>query len=146
MGNEPDDFYRGGGRAIETGEDLVGLGLECVAGEDGDGLAESYVAGGFAAAQVVVIEGGQIVVDERVGVQHFEGCAQLFNSCGDGSGDGDGGLDGKHWPETLAASEDRVTHRAVNGGRDGLDRGDQRFERLIGQFGAFFYERLHIGF
>src|SRR4029077_11598441 len=40
--------------------------LECereqrVAGEDGGGFAELFVGGGFAAAEVVVVEGGQVV-------------------------------------------------------------------------------------
>ena len=38
--------------------------VETVAGEDGKGVAEFLVAGGEASAQVVVIHGGEVVVDE----------------------------------------------------------------------------------
>ena len=44
--------------AWEVGDGLEGEGLEGVAGEDGDGFAEDDVAGGLAAAEVVVVEGG----------------------------------------------------------------------------------------
>ena len=62
------------GRGGEVGDDLEGEVLEGVAGEDGDGFAEDYVAGGLAAAEVVVVEGGEVVVDEGVGVGHLYGC------------------------------------------------------------------------
>jgi hypothetical protein len=41
---------------------------------------KGHVAGGLAAAQVVVVQGGQVVVDERVGVEHLEGRAQPLNA------------------------------------------------------------------
>ncbi len=71
----------GGGNA-KVGEHFIGLGLERVAGEDGGGFAEGDVAGGLAAAEVVVVERGQVVVDERIGVEHFEGGGELFNAFG----------------------------------------------------------------
>ncbi len=67
------------------GDGLEGEGLEGVAGEDGDGFAEDYVAGGLAAAEVVVVEGGEVVVDEGVGVEHLEGCAEVGYAFGVGS-------------------------------------------------------------
>ena len=72
----------------EPGERLVGEGLERVSGEDGDGFAENDVAGGLAAAEIVVVERRQIVVDERIGVQHLDGCAEVFYS-GEGIAAGD---------------------------------------------------------
>ena len=63
----------GGGWELRDG--LEGEGLEGVAGEDGGGFAEDDVAGGLAAAEVVVVESGKVVVDEGVGVEHLEGCA-----------------------------------------------------------------------
>ena len=59
------------------GDGLEGEGLEGVAGEDGGGFAEDDVAGGLAAAKVVVVEGGEVVVDEGVGVEHLQGCAEV---------------------------------------------------------------------
>ena len=80
-----------GGR-VESGQHLEGAGLQGVAGQDGDGFAEGLVAGGLAAAQIVVVQGGQIVVDERVGVEHLQGRAQAGNSWGQRAGMGTRGL------------------------------------------------------
>ena len=49
-----------------------GLGVERVAGEDRDVLAERDVARRAAAAQVVVVHRRQVVVDERVGVDQLD--------------------------------------------------------------------------
>ena len=101
----------------ELSDGLEGKGLEGVAGEDGDGFAEDFVAGGLAPAKVVVIEGGQVVVDEGVGVEHFDGCAQVGCAFGDfaGSCDHTGGFHAEDGAEALAAGEGAVTHGAVDG-------------------------------
>ena len=80
IGDEADDLDRRGGRALESGQHLEGAGLQRVAGQDGDGFAKGLVAGGLAAAQVVVVQGGQIVVDQRIGVEHLQGRAQAGDS------------------------------------------------------------------
>ena len=85
VGDEADDLHGCGRRRIEAGKDFKGAGLQRVAGEDGDRFAERHVAGGLAAAQVVVVERGQVVVDQRVGVQHLEGCAQALDAAWDRS-------------------------------------------------------------
>ena len=121
VGDEADDLDGCGGRAVEAGEHFKGAGLQRVAGEDGDGFAKDHVAGGLAAAQVVVVEGGQVVVDERVGVQHLDGRAQVFDAAGQRAGNGDGGLVGEQRAQALAARKGGVAHGAVNGGRDGVD-------------------------
>jgi hypothetical protein len=59
----------------ELGEGLKGEGLKGVSGEYRGGFAEDDVAGGLAAAEVVVVEGGKVIVDEGVGVDHLEGSA-----------------------------------------------------------------------
>ena len=48
------------------------LGEEPVAGEDRHVLAEGHVAGGLAAAQLVVVHRRKVVVDQRVGVDHLD--------------------------------------------------------------------------
>ena len=67
---------------VEAGDGMEGEGLEGVAGEDGDGFAEDLVAGGLAAAQVIVVEGREVVVDEGVGVEHLDGGAELGGGLG----------------------------------------------------------------
>ena len=114
VGDEADDLHGSCGRRIEAGKNFEGAGLQRVAGEDGDGFAEGHVAGRLAAAQVVVVEGGQVVVDERVGVQHLEGRAEAFNAAGQRACDGDGGLHGENGAQPFAAGKDRVAHGAVN--------------------------------
>ena len=49
------------------------LGLEGVAGQHGRALAEDLVVRRLAAAEIVVVHAGQVVVDERIGVQHLYG-------------------------------------------------------------------------
>src|SRR3984957_4995814 len=76
------DRYRCGGWSGERGDSLEGEGLEGVAGEDGGGFAEEDMAGGLAAAKVVVVEGGKVVVDEGVGVEHLQCCAEVGEAFG----------------------------------------------------------------
>ena len=54
-------------------QDVEGGGLEGVAGEDGGGLVIGPVHGGTAAADVIVVHTGQVVMDQAVGVDAFEG-------------------------------------------------------------------------
>ena len=133
-----EDVDGGDGGAVEPGDGVKGEGLEGVAGEDGDGFAEDLVAGGLAAAEVVVVERGEVVVDEGVGVEHLDGGAEL-----DG-GDLGVGVLGAHAPslkaedgtEALAAGKDGVAHGAMDGVRGGIGSGQEAFERAIGARGA----------
>ena len=98
------------GGAVEAGDGVEGEGLEGVAGEDGDGVAEDFMAGRFAAAEIVVVEGREVIVDERVGVDHLDGGAEF-----DGgllthvelAGEAPGFI-AKDGTEALAAGEDAV--------------------------------------
>ena len=58
-------------RAALFGDEPEGQRQERVPGQDGDGFAEHLVVGGNAAAEVVVVHRGQVVVDQRVGVDHL---------------------------------------------------------------------------
>src|SRR4051794_24762121 len=82
----PTDHSRGAGGAGEFENQLrrdarVGVARQKlerhrdhrVAGEDGDRFAEDFVVGGTAAAKVVVVHGGQVVVDEAEGVDQLNG-------------------------------------------------------------------------
>ena len=126
---------------------LEGEGLERVAGEDGDGLAEGDVAGRLAAAQVVVVERGEIVVDERVGVQHLERGTQFGDSAGQFAAacDHARGLHAEDGPQPLAAGEDAVAHRAVDGVGQCLGRGKKPFEGSVGEGDAGGKQRAYGG-
>jgi len=69
VGDEADDFDGSGGRTVKPSQHFEGAGLQSVAGQDGNGFAKGLVAGGLAAAEIVVVEGGQVVVDERIGME-----------------------------------------------------------------------------
>ena len=51
---------------------LEGEREQRVARQNRHGVAENFVAGGNAAPQIVVIERGQIVVNQRIGVNQFQ--------------------------------------------------------------------------
>ena len=142
-----EDGYGGGGWGGKCGDGLEGEGLEGVAGEDGGGFAEDDVAGGLAAAEVVVVEGGEVVVDEGVGVEHLEGCAEVGCACGDfvSAGDHAGGFHAEDGAEAFAAGEDAVAHGAVDGVREGVGRGQKAFEGCIGELGAGVEQGFYVG-
>src|ERR1700687_4843214 len=82
------DSARGAGDFFHYGDTLSGRdgrradgfereGQQRVSGQDGDGFAEFLVAGRLAAAQVVVVECRQVVVDQRIGVNHFDGAGGM---------------------------------------------------------------------
>ncbi len=121
-GDVAEDRDYGCGVCRELGDGLEGEGLEGVAGEDGDGFAEDYVAGGLAAAEVVVVEGGEVVVDEGVGVEHFEGCSEIGYAFGVsvGAGDHPGGFHAEDGAEAFASGEGAVAHGSVDGVREGV--------------------------
>jgi hypothetical protein len=93
-----------------------GLGIEAVAGEDGDVLAVLHVARGPSAAQVVVVHGRQVVVDERVGVDELDGRGQGEHA-GRVAADGPLGGQRQHGPDALAAGQQRVAHRLLQPSR-----------------------------
>ena len=144
-GNQPDNLNGGSRRAIEPGQYLKRAGLQRVTGEDGDGFTKSLVAGGLAAAQIVVVQGRQIVMNQRIGVKHLQGCAQPGNSVGQRARDGDRCLHGQHRAKALSPGERGVTHGAVNRGRNGFDAGNEFLERPVCQLRAFLDQRFHVG-
>jgi hypothetical protein len=62
-----------GGALAGAREEAEGERQQRVAGEDRERLAVDLVAGRPAAAQVVVVHRGQVVVDEAVGVDALDG-------------------------------------------------------------------------
>ena len=137
------------GGAGSSRDGLEGEGLERVAGEDGGGFAERDVAGGLAAAEVVVVERGEVVVDERVGVEHFDGGAEAGGAVGYVAGDHACGFHGEDGAQAFAAGEGGVAHRAVDAVRLRGGRGEQALECGVGERGAGgeegFDVRIHAG-
>jgi hypothetical protein len=133
-------------RAVEARDGLEGEGLEGVAGEDGGGLAEDDVAGGQAAAEVVVVEGGEVVVDEGIGVDHLErgterrGLGVEFLRTQNHTG----GFETEDGAEAFSAREGAVAHCPVDGVRGGVRRGKQALEGLVGEGCACLEEGLDV--
>ena len=95
------------------GEGFEGEGGHGVAGENGERFAEDFVIGGLAAAEVIIVHGGEIVVDEREGVNEL---------------DGDGGCDGGGIVGAAAAGEGGFQNDAPG---EGAFRRRRRCKRWI---------------
>jgi len=93
------------------------------------------VACWVAAAQVVVIQGGQVVVDQRVGMDHLKRRSKLGSGVVQRvvSGHHSGRFDAEDWAQSLAAGERAVPHRAVDGVRWSVGRREEALERLVGE-------------
>ncbi len=61
-------------------QNLEGQGQQGVSGQNGHGFAEDFVAGGPAPAQVVVVQRGQVVMDQRVSVDQFQRAGGRHNT------------------------------------------------------------------
>ena len=103
-----------GRHGIERGDGFECKGQQGVARQDGDGFAEYLVAGELAAAVIVIVEGGEIVVDERVGVDEFERARDGRGGFGGGRGDGAGGFQAEDRANALAARKQAIAHGAVD--------------------------------
>jgi hypothetical protein len=152
------EFLDNGGMRVARGGfygrgHLEGDGEEGVASEDGDAFTVDLVRGGLAAAKVVVVHAGQVVMDERVGVDAFdragEGKRRLRLSTQDfGRREADDGT------QALAAREDAVSHRLMNrfrarggGGQETIERGIDLFlagRPITGKIHAWVMRRLRL--
>src|SRR5262249_771912 len=98
----------------DVGHQVEGPGQERVAGQDRDRLAEHLVRGRLAAPEVVVVHRRQVVVDERVRVDHLDGAGEgqeLLRLSAHRLARGED----EHRPDPLAAGEEAVAHGPVDG-------------------------------
>ena len=88
---------------------LKGGGEEGVPCQDGGGLAVDHVVGGPAPTQVVVVHGGQVVVNQGVGVHHLHraGKGQRLRPVPPAQA---AGLQGEDWADALAPGQQGVFH------------------------------------
>ena len=89
---------------------LEGQRLQGVAGQDRGRLVELLVTGGLAAPQIVVVHRRQVVVDQRIGVQEFDGAG---GAQGGQRADLEQRCAGQHEEraQPLAAAQARIAHR-----------------------------------
>ena len=83
-----------------------------VAGQDGHGLAERPVARGLPVTQVIVVHRRQVVVDERIRVDHLDGAGRRHGLL-DRPAAGFGRQEDQHGPQFLSAPQDHVPHGLV---------------------------------
>ena len=86
-----------------------GKGQQTVAGKDRIGLAIGNVHRRLAAAKIVVIHGGKVVVNQRIAVNAFERCADAQGGLPVAAEKG-GAFHHQKGPQTLAAIQDTVAH------------------------------------
>ena len=103
------------------------------------------------APEIVVVERRQVVVDEGVGVQHFEGGGQLVGARRQRARHHARRFHGQDGTQALAAGEDAVPHGAVDGRRLLLGGRQQALQGRVGELTAGFEqvgkheERKYIG-
>ena len=107
------------------------LGVERVAGEDRDVLAELTWQVGPPAAQVVVVHRREVVVDQRVGVDQLDRRRERQHVARVALRRA-GGRERQHRADALAAGEQAVAHRLLQAGRP---RGRRRREAQLLEVG-----------
>ncbi len=110
-----------------------------IAGEDGGGFAKFFVIGGLAATEVVIVESGKVVVNERVGVNEFESAGGIVGGRDVGVEDA-GGFNAEDGANALAAGEDAVAHGLMDGRRLCGFGGHEAVERGVDSEAVFFEE------
>jgi len=108
-----------------------GLGKQSITRQDRHSLAVNPVVCGAAAAEVVVIHARQVVVNEGVGVDAFDG-AGGGQSSGLLSAGGTGGGEAENGAEPFPPGEKAVAHGLMNEARMGIF-GNQPVERPFNQ-------------
>ena len=115
--------------------DFKRLRQQRVARQHGDAFAEDLVVGRLAAAEIVVVHRRQIVVDERIGVDAFDGAGER-QGVGFASAAGGRGGKAERGAHPLAAGKERIAHRLVDGGGPGFVAGQKFIERGVDGLGA----------
>ncbi len=86
-------------------------------------------------------------MDEGVGVEHLDGCAEVRDPFGVvfGAGDHPRGFHAEDGTETLATGEGAVAHGSVDGVWEGVGCGQEAFEGGIGELSAGEKQVLYCG-
>ena len=118
------------------------MGQEAVTREDSDSFAIDAVVCGATSTEIIVVHAGEIVVNEGVGVNAFNGasggnCKGLFSTNGSSGGEAEDRA------KAFAPCEKTIAHGAVNEGWIGLG-GDELIEGFFDQGKAGFPEGLRV--
>ena len=118
------------------------MGQKAVTREDSDSFAIDAVVCGATSTEIIVVHAGEIVVNEGVGVNAFNGasggnCKGLFSTNGSSGGEAEDRA------KAFAPCEKTIAHGAVNEGWIGLG-GDELIEGFFDQGKAGFPEGLRV--
>ena len=121
------------------------MGQKAVTREDSDSFAIDAVVCGATSTEIIVVHAGEIVVNEGVGVNAFDG-ASGGNCKGFFSTNGSSGGEAEDRAKAFAPCEKTIAHGAVNEGWIGRG-GDELIESFFDQGKAGFPEglRVHCG-
>src|SRR6266496_1857527 len=125
-------------RALQARQHLVGLCLQSVSRQNRDRFTKSFVAGGTAAPEVVIVERGQVVVNQGIGVQHFQRGASFLDPVGKRPRYGAPCFHAQDRTNALAPGEDAVPHSLMNGCRTLLGTRQKSFERRVCKLTSLF--------
>ena len=93
------------------------------------------MGGGATAPQIIVIHAGQIVMHQRIGVQHFDGRAGA-QGVAVIHPEQAGGMQHQERPQPLAAGEGGIAHGFLNAALGAMGAWQHRFEGCIHRLGA----------
>src|SRR6266700_1733067 len=86
---------------------------ESIPREDGGGLAEFLVASRFAAAEVIVVQSRQIIVNQGIGVDELDGASGMKRGC-EIAGENTRRFKAEDRTNAFSTREDAITHCRVN--------------------------------
>jgi hypothetical protein len=92
------------------GHQLEGLCEKGVTSQNRNRLSKNLMASGFAPSEIVIVDGGEIVVNEGVGVNHFKRTGER-QDCISLASNRVKGRDGQNGADPLASGEKAVTDR-----------------------------------
>ena len=118
-------------RQLGFGKNLESQRLQCIADQQGGRLVVFDMAGRPAAPQHVVVHAGQIVMDQRIGMDQFDGTGGCIDLLRIGAECLTGGM-AQQWTHTLAATERAVTHRCMQAHWRGRGRRQPALQRGLG--------------
>ena len=118
------------------------MGQKAVTREDSDSFAIDAVVCGATPTEIIVVHAGEIIMNEGVGVNAFDGasggnCKGLFSANGSSGGEAEDGA------KAFASRKKTIAHGTVNEGRISL-RGDELIEGFFDQGKAGFPEGLRV--
>ena len=124
------------------GEHVEGVSQQSVAGQNGGGFVKSLMRGRSSSPQIVVVHRRQIVMHERVAMDHLQRASRSKRAVA-GNAEKPGRFDDQKGPQPLAAAQRRIAHglQQAGGPRDLAfepRRRQQRVERCLGRPGGAF--------